>query len=58
MACGVVSVAAIAVAAWLLPGMALERSDAAMSVAAAVAALNAVLPPVPAAARAAAIDRA
>jgi uncharacterized membrane protein YvlD (DUF360 family) len=47
----VVSAAAVAVAAWLLPGMALERSGAAFSVAAAVALLNALLPPVLAALR-------
>jgi uncharacterized membrane protein YvlD (DUF360 family) len=47
----VVSAAAVAVAAWLLGGMALERSGAAFAVAAAVAVLNALLPPVLAALR-------
>jgi uncharacterized membrane protein YvlD (DUF360 family) len=46
-----VSAAAVAVAAWLLPGMALERTGAAFAVAAAIAVLNAVLPPVLAALR-------
>jgi uncharacterized membrane protein YvlD (DUF360 family) len=42
----VVNAAAIAVAAWLLPGFALEQTGAAFLMAAAVAVLNAVLPPV------------
>jgi uncharacterized membrane protein YvlD (DUF360 family) len=47
----VVAAASVAVAAWLLPGVALEQSGAAFSVAAAVAVLNALLPPVLAALR-------
>ena len=47
----VVAAASVAAAAWLLPGMALERSGAAFAVAAAVAVLNAVLPPLLAALR-------
>src|SRR5215211_6447914 len=46
-----VGAASVAVAAWLLPGVALERSGAALSAAAAVAVLNAVLPPLLAALR-------
>src|SRR3954465_4582707 len=47
----VVSAASVAVAAWLLPGVDLESSAAAFPVAAAVAVLNAILPPVLAALR-------
>src|SRR3954468_14847885 len=47
----VVSAASVAVAAWLLPGVDLESSAAAFAVAAAVAVLNAILPPVLAALR-------
>src|SRR5215203_5198218 len=47
----IVAAAAVAVAAWLLPGVELERSGAAFMVAAAIAVLNAVLPPVIAALR-------
>ena len=43
--------ASVAAAAWLLPGVALERSGAAFVAAAAIAVLNAVLPPVIAALR-------
>ena len=46
-----VAAASIAAAAWLLPGVALERSGAAFIAAAAIAVLNAVLPPVIAALR-------
>src|SRR5215211_7174462 len=46
-----VGAASVAAAAWLLPGVALERSGAALSAAAALAVLNAVLPPVLAALR-------
>jgi uncharacterized membrane protein YvlD (DUF360 family) len=42
----IVNAAAIAVAAWLLPGFALEHTGAAFLMAAAVAVLNAVLPPI------------
>src|SRR3954470_212185 len=47
----VVSAASVAVAAWLLPGVALESSAAAFTVAAVIAVLNAILPPVLAALR-------
>jgi uncharacterized membrane protein YvlD (DUF360 family) len=47
----IVSAAALAVAAWILPGVALEQSGAAFLTAAVVAVLNAVLPPVIAAVR-------
>ncbi len=47
----VVSAASIAVAAWLLPGVALDQTGAAFVVAIAVAVLNAVLPPLIAALR-------
>jgi uncharacterized membrane protein YvlD (DUF360 family) len=47
----IVSAAAVAVTAWILPGMALESTGAAFAVAAAVAVLNALLPPVLAALR-------
>jgi uncharacterized membrane protein YvlD (DUF360 family) len=47
----VVSAAAVAVAAWIVPGFALEQTGAAFLVAALVALLNAVLPPVLAALR-------
>jgi uncharacterized membrane protein YvlD (DUF360 family) len=47
----VVSAAAVWVAAWILPGLALETTGAAFAVAAAIAVLNAVLPPVVAAVR-------
>src|SRR5215203_1082376 len=47
----IVGGASVAAAAWLLPGVALERSGAALSAAAALAVLNAVLPPVLAALR-------
>jgi uncharacterized membrane protein YvlD (DUF360 family) len=47
----IVAAASVAAAAWLLPGVALERSGAAFSAAAAIAVLNAVLPPVIAALR-------
>jgi len=46
-----VAAASIAAASWLLPGVALETSGAAFAVAAAIAALNAVLPPLLAALR-------
>src|SRR4051794_24189953 len=46
-----VGAAAVGAAAWLLPGMALERSGAAFMVAALVAILNAIVPPVLAALR-------
>jgi uncharacterized membrane protein YvlD (DUF360 family) len=42
----IVNAAAIAVAAWLLPGFSLEQTGAAFLMAAAVAVLNAVLPPI------------
>src|SRR5262245_56169071 len=47
----VVGAAAVAIAAWLLPGVALERTGAAFLVALLVAVINAVLPPVVAALR-------
>jgi uncharacterized membrane protein YvlD (DUF360 family) len=47
----IVSAAAVAVAAWLLPGIDLERSGAAFLVAAAIAIFNAILPPMLAALR-------
>ena len=47
----VVGAASVGAAAWLLPGMALERSGAAFLVAALVAILNAIVPPVLAALR-------
>jgi len=47
----IVSAASVEVAAWVLPGLALETSGAAFLVAAAVAVLNAVVPPVLAAFR-------
>jgi uncharacterized membrane protein YvlD (DUF360 family) len=47
----VVSAGAVAVAAWLLPGFALEQTGAAFLVAALVAVLNAIVPPVLAALR-------
>jgi uncharacterized membrane protein YvlD (DUF360 family) len=47
----IVNAAAIAVAAWLLPGFALEQTGAAFLMAVAVAVLNAVLPPILAALR-------
>jgi uncharacterized membrane protein YvlD (DUF360 family) len=46
-----VSAASIWVAAWILPGVALDRTGAAFAVAAAVAILNAILPPILAALR-------
>jgi uncharacterized membrane protein YvlD (DUF360 family) len=46
-----VAAASVAAAAWLLPGVELERSGAAFIAAAAIAVLNAVLPPVIAALR-------
>jgi uncharacterized membrane protein YvlD (DUF360 family) len=42
----IVNAAAIAAAAWILPGFALEQTGAAFLMAAAVAVLNAVLPPI------------
>jgi uncharacterized membrane protein YvlD (DUF360 family) len=47
----VVNAAAVGAAAWILPGMALEESGAAFLVAALVAILNAIVPPVLAALR-------
>jgi uncharacterized membrane protein YvlD (DUF360 family) len=47
----VVAAAAVAVAAWLVPGVALEATGAAFLVAAVIAVLNAVVPPVLAALR-------
>jgi len=47
----IVSAAAVAVAAWILPGFGLEQTGAAFVVAAAIAVLNAVLPPLLAALR-------
>jgi uncharacterized membrane protein YvlD (DUF360 family) len=47
----VVGAASVAVAAWLLPGVALESSAAAFTVAAVIAVLNAILPPILAALR-------
>ncbi len=46
-----VAAASVTAAAWLLPGVELERSGAAFMVAAAIAVLNAVLPPIIAALR-------
>jgi uncharacterized membrane protein YvlD (DUF360 family) len=46
-----VSAASVAVAAWLLPGMALGETGGAFLVAAAIAVLNAILPPILAALR-------
>src|SRR4051812_14051312 len=46
-----VAAASVAVAAWMLPGFALERTGSAFLVAAAVAVVNAVLPPLIAALR-------
>ena len=46
-----VAAASVAAAAWLLPGIELEQSGAAFTAAAAIAVLNAVLPPVIAALR-------
>ena len=47
----IVSAAAVAVAAWIVPGFGLEQTGAAFVVAAAIAVLNAVLPPLLAALR-------
>jgi uncharacterized membrane protein YvlD (DUF360 family) len=47
----VVGAASVAVAAWLVPGVALEATGSAFAVAAVIAVLNAVLPPVVAALR-------
>jgi uncharacterized membrane protein YvlD (DUF360 family) len=47
----VVAAAAVALAAWLVPGVALEQTGAAFVVAAVIAALNAVVPPLLAALR-------
>ena len=47
----VVAAASVAVAAWLVPGVALEATGSAFVVAAAIAAFNAVLPPIVAALR-------
>jgi uncharacterized membrane protein YvlD (DUF360 family) len=47
----IVSAASVAVAAWLLPGMALEQTGSAFVVAAVVAVFNAILPPLLAAFR-------
>ena len=47
----VVAAASVAVAAWLVPGVALEATGAAFLVAAVIAVLNAVLPPILAALR-------
>jgi uncharacterized membrane protein YvlD (DUF360 family) len=47
----VVAAAAVAVAAWLVPGVALEAPGSAFAVAAVIAVLNAVLPPILAALR-------
>jgi uncharacterized membrane protein YvlD (DUF360 family) len=47
----IVAAASIAVAAWLVPGVALEQTGAAFAVAAVIGLLNAILPPVLAAIR-------
>ena len=47
----VIAAASVAVAAWIVPGVELEQTGAAFAVAAAIALLNAVLPPVLAALR-------
>ncbi|MGZ6697521.1 MAG: phage holin family protein [Solirubrobacteraceae bacterium] len=47
----VIAAVAVAIAAWLLPGVALERTGAAFVVAAVIAVLNAILPPLLAALR-------
>jgi uncharacterized membrane protein YvlD (DUF360 family) len=51
LASWVVAAAAIAVAAWLVPGVALEQTGAAFATAAVIAVLNAVVPPLLAALR-------
>ena len=47
----IISAAAVAIAAWILPGFGLEKTGAAFIVAALIGILNAVLPPVLAALR-------